>query len=144
MSLEEQIVGLNERLSAQESHYEGIRSAILELRRDLVARYSGRDTDLVALRQQVDEVRQRVGDLEKTITSGLADVHRSFQMLLDRRDITLLQRSVNETIKRVQAVEEGQKELRGEIQDLRKGQEELRAGQQQMQQVLQQILAKLG
>lgn len=128
--LEEQVAEINERLAAQESHYEGIRSAILELRRELLNRYGGRDADIAALRQQMEELRQRIGDLDKTITSGLADVHRSFQMLIDRRDITLLQRVVDETIKRVQTLEAGQQALH--------------TGQQRIEQTLQLILAKLG
>jgi chromosome segregation ATPase len=142
--LEEHVAEINERLAAQESHYEGIRSAILELRRELLNRYGDRDADVAALRQQMEELRQRMGDLDKTITSGLADVHRSFQMIIDRRDITLLQRSVNETIKRVQALEAGQQELRREVQELRSGQQELREGQHRIEQTLQQILARLG
>lgn len=87
--LEEQVAEINERLAAQESHYEGIPSAILELRREVLNRYGGRDADVAALRQQMEELRQRIGDLDKTITSGLADVHRSFQMLIDRGGILL-------------------------------------------------------
>jgi predicted nucleic acid-binding Zn-ribbon protein len=128
--LEEQVADINERLTAQESHFEGLRAAILELRRDLSSRYSTREADILAL-------RQRIEDLEKTFANGLAEVHRSLQLLLDRRDVALLQRSVNETMRRVQALEEGQKELR-------EGQQELGAGQQQIRQVLQEILAKLG
>jgi chromosome segregation ATPase len=150
MSLEEHVIDLNERLTAQESHYEGIRAAIFELRRDLASRLSisTREADIVSLRQRLE---QRIDDLEKTVANGLAEVHRSLQMVLDRRDITLLQRSVNETMKKVQALEAGQQELRGEVQELRgevqelRGQvQELRNGQTRIEQTLQQILAKLG
>ena len=132
--LEEQVADLNERFAAQESHFEGLRSAILELRRELLDR---RDEDIGSLKRRMDE-------LEKTVTSGLAEMHRSFQMLLDRRDITLLQRSVNETMKRVQALEAGQQELRAGQQELQQSVQELRAGQLRIEQTLQQILAKLG
>lgn len=139
--LEEQVADLNERFAAQESHFEGLRSAILELRRELLDR---RDEDFGSLKRRMDE-------LEKTVTSGLAEMPRSFQMLLDRRDVTLLQRSVNETMKRVQALETGQlelrtgqQELRQSVQELRARQQELRTGQQRIEQTLQQILAKLG
>lgn len=121
--LEEQVADLNERFTAQESHFEGLRSALLELRRELMDRPATHDADILALRQRIDV-------LEKNVTGGLAEMHRSFQMLLDRRDVMLLQRAVNETMKRVQGLEAGQQELRD--------------GQKQMQQTLQQILAKLG
>jgi uncharacterized coiled-coil protein SlyX len=117
--LEEQVADLNERFTAQESHFEGLRSAILELRRELLDR---RDED-------IDTLKRRMGELEKTVTSGLAEMHRSFQMLLDRRDVMLLQRPVSEMMKRVQVLEAGQQELR--------------EGQRQVQGVLQEILAKL-
>jgi chromosome segregation ATPase len=144
ITLEEQVADLSERLTAQESHFEGIRSAILELRRDLLNRPSPREADVVALRQQGEDLRQRMAELEKLMTSAFAEVHRSIQMLIDRRDVTLLQRSVNETMRRVQgletrsqAMEVGQQELRQDIQ-------ELKAGQPRIEQTLQQILAKLG
>jgi chromosome segregation ATPase len=168
---DDRIADLNERLSAQESHYEGIRAAIFELRRDLLNRSSPREADVVALRQQGEDLRQRVVDLEKLMANGFAEVHRSIQMLIDRRDVTLLQRSVNETIKRVQGLEvgqqelkqdllalrthvydleAGQQELRQNVQELQVGQQELRqnvqelqAGQRRIEQTLQQILVKL-
>lgn len=149
--LEEQVADLNERFTAQESHFEGLRSALLELRRDLMDRPVTHDADVLALRQRID-------GLEKNVTGSMAEMHRSFQMLLDRRDVMLLQRGVNETMKRVQELKEelqqleaGQQELKEELQQVRQtvlglevGQQELRDGQQQIQQTLQQILAKLG
>jgi chromosome segregation ATPase len=129
--LEEQVADLNERFAAQESHFEGLRSAILELRRELLDR---RDEDSGSLKRRMDE-------LEKTVTSGLAEMHRSFQMLLDRRDVTLLQRSVNETMKRVQALEAGQLELRAGQQELRQSVQELQAGQQELRQSVQELQA---
>ena len=156
-TIDERVADLNERLNAQESHYEGIRAAIFELRRDLLNRSSPREADVVALRQQGEDLRQRMVDLEKLMASGFAEVHRSIQMLIDRRDVTLLQRSVNETIKRVQGLEVGQQELKQDLRELRThvydleaGQQELRqhvqelqAGQQRIEQTLQQILVKL-
>jgi chromosome segregation ATPase len=151
--LEEQFVDLNERLTVQESHYEGIRAAIFELRQSLFDRLDRthtREEDLLALKRRAD-------DIERVVSNGFAEMHRSIQMMIDRRDIMLLQRSVNETMKRVQgletrlqALEVGQQELRQEVQELRQGQQELRQevqelhqGQQRIEQTLQQILTKL-
>ena len=47
-------------------------------------------------------------------------------------------------MKKVQALEAGQQELRGEVQELRVEVRELREGQTRIEQTLQQILAKLG
>jgi len=116
--LEEQFIDLNERLTAQKSHYEGIRAAIFELRRDLFDRLDRtytREEDLLALKRRAD-------DIERTVASGFAEMHRSIQMMLDRRDLALLQRSVNETMKRAQGLE-------ARLQTLEVGQQELRRGQ---------------
>jgi tetrahydromethanopterin S-methyltransferase subunit G len=121
-------------LSAQESHYEDIRAAIFELRRDLFDRLDRiytREEDFLALKRRMDEI-------ERTVSSGFAEMHHSLQMVLDRRrDTSLLQRSVNGTMRRVQTLEGGQPELRKDVQ-------ELKAGQQRIAHVLQQILTKLG
>jgi chromosome segregation ATPase len=155
VSTDDRIADLNERLSAQESHYEGIRAAIFELRRDVLNRASSREADVIALRQQGEDLRQRTVDLEKFMANGFAEVHRSFQMLIDRRDITLLQRSVDETMKRVQSLAIGQQELKQDVhvlqasvhdldarqQELRQQVQELQAGQQELRQQVQELQA---
>lgn len=138
-TLDDHVADLNERLTAQESHYEGIRAAIFELRRDLLNRSSPREADVVALRQQGEDLRQRVSELEKLLASGFAEIHRSIQMLVDRRDVTLLQRSVNETMKHIQALEVGQQELRQDLQTLQANVHDLDARQQELRQNIQEL-----
>jgi chromosome segregation ATPase len=138
-TLDDHVADLNERLSAQESHYEGIRAAIFELRRDLLNRSSPREADVVALRQQGEDLRQRVVDLEKLLASGFAEIHRSIQMLVDRRDVTLLQRSVNEAMKHIQALEVGQQELKQDLQTLQANVHDLDARQQELRQNIQEL-----
>jgi chaperonin cofactor prefoldin len=127
-------------LAAQESHYEGISAAIHELRRDLLERFDRKDEGLERrmenLEHQSNFLRQEMRSLERSQESGFAEVHRSFQMLLDRRDVSLLQRSVNETMRRLQGLEETQQEAVRRVQALEDGQQEIKN-------TLQEILSRL-
>jgi uncharacterized coiled-coil protein SlyX len=91
--LEERVSDLNARLAAQESHYEGIRAAIHELRRDLLERIDRKDDEMGRrignLEHQSSLLRQEMSSLERSQENGFAEVHRSLQMLLDRRDVSL-------------------------------------------------------
>jgi chromosome segregation ATPase len=152
--LEEQVSDLTTRLAAQESHYEGIRAAIHELRRDLLERLDRKDAGLERrmenlerqgdiLRQEVGSLRQEVSSLERSQENGFAEVHRSLPMLLDRRDVSLLQRSVHETMRRLQVLEEGQQETGRRVQVLEDGQQEIRTILRQLQATLQEVLSRL-